>query len=166
MYYLIDNDPDRRYDNIDDVLDELVTVEYFESDTDCFDEYLDEDQSIEICGYDFNPSEVLREMNYDAYQRELTYWAENRVDGAKEDYEYELEHARHGEDVWVCDCRVYCYEDEEDEEEYDDTDDDDDLLFERLEKKILEQKAAEDQIAEEEKTTADDFLSVLGIQII
>lgn len=167
MYYLINDDPDRRYDDIDAVLEECVTTEYFENDTDDFDNYLDEDQNIEICGYDFSPSEVLRGMNYDAYQRELTYWAEDRAQNAKDDYAYELNRAEDGEDVWVCEYRVYCYDDdEEDDEETGDTDGDDSLAFKRLEDKLAKEKEAEALKAKQDKQTENDFLSALGIQII
>ena len=169
MYYLIDNDETRRCDSIDDVLDECVTAEYYEDDTDGFDEYLDEDQNIEICGYDFNPSEVLREMNYDAYQRELRYWAENRMESAKEDYEYELERASHGEDVWVCDHRVYCYDEEvEEDEETGDTDGDDlaQMALKLLEDRLAKEKEEEALRAKQDEQTENDFMSALGIQVI
>lgn len=166
MYYLIDNDPNQRYNSVDDVLDVCVTTEYYENDTDGFDDYLDEDNNIEVCGYDFNPSEVLKELNYDGYQNELRYWAERQAEDAKESLEYELENARHGEDVWVCDHRVYCYDDDdEDEEEAADTDGDEDV-FALLEERIRQQQESEAQQNEEDEKTGNEFLSALGIQVI
>lgn len=169
MYYLINNDPDQRYDDADDVLDTCISTDYWMDDTDSFDEYLDDGNGVEVAGYDFNPSEVLKELNYDGYMNELRYWAENRADSEREDCGYALERARNGESVFICGYDVYCYEEDEDDEDenrYADTDGDDRLVFERLEKKIMEQQVAEALAAEKEDAVGNDFLSVIGIQVI
>ena len=167
MYYLIDNDPGQRYNNVEDVLNVCVTAEYWEDDTDEFDEYLDEGNGIEIAGYDFSPSEVLREMNYDGYRRELQYWAVNKAEYSREDYRYELERADNGEDVWICDHRVYCYDDEvAEEDEYNEDEDGDKASFALLEERIRQQREQETQLREEDRKTENDFLSAIGIQVI
>ncbi len=168
MYYLINNDPDQRYDDVDDVLETCISTDYWTDDTEGFDEYLDDSDRVEVCGYEFNPSDVLKELNYDGYMNELRYWAENRAESEKEDCGYSLEHARNGESVFICGYDVYCYEedDEDDEDGYADTDGDDRLVFEQLEKKIMEQQEAEALAAEKENAVGNDFLSVIGIQVI
>ena len=165
MYYLIENNPNRRYDDVSGVLDECVTQEYYMDDSGDFDEYLDEGQSVNVCGYTFSPSEVLRELNYDGYNSEFQYWAESRAENDRDDFRYELERADNGDIVWVCGCQVYCYDECEEEEESYTTADEDDLI-KKLEKKLLDQKEAEDLERKEEKIIGDDFLSVLGIQVI
>lgn len=166
MYYLIDNDPNMRYDNAEDVVEAYVTTDYYENNVDGFEEFLDEGNGVEVCGYDFSPSEILRELNYDAYQNELRYWAENEVENNKGDYQYELERASHGEQVWVCSHTVYCYDDDDDDEEESGDTDGDEQLFAMLEERIRKQKENEAQINEEEEKTGNEFLSALGIQII
>ena len=164
MYYLVDNDPDQKYYDVSDLLDACISNSYWEDDTDGFDEYLDDGNGIEICGYDFNASEVLREMNYDAYCSELRYWAENCADNEREECQYALERATNGEQVYICDHRVFCYDDEEDEESEDT--DGDETAFELLEKKIAQEKEAEAREAEKDNAIVNDFLSVIGIQVI
>lgn len=161
MYFLIENDPNMRYDNIQDVIDNCVSDEYFENDSESFDEYLDQDGSIDVIGYDLYPSNILREMNYDAYMRELRSWAEDRAENEREEAEYRLERARNGDSVWICSYEVYCYEDEEKEEEEEEKPN-----LDLLEAKLLKQKEAEALVNIEQEKTANDFLSALGVQVI
>lgn len=170
MYYLIDNDENLRYDNIEDVLDYCVSVEYFENDTDGFNDYLNEDGSIEIEGYEYYPADILWHMDRDAYNRELHYWAENQIDDARENGEYELEHTSPGESCWICNSRVYVYDDDEDEEEEDNEESAEVTVkvssFEELEIKLTRQKEDEENILKEEENVANNFISALGIQVI
>ena len=163
MYYLLDNDPDSRYDNIDDVLDICVTSDYYEGDTEAFNEYLNEEGNIDVAGYDFAPSDILYTMDYNAYQQELSHWAENQVDYGKENYEYDLEHCLPGEWVYVCNYKVYVYDDEDEEDENTETED---SAFDALEEKLIKQKQDEAKKLKEEKKIGNDFLSALEIQII
>lgn len=162
MYYLIDGNPDQRYDDIEDVLDYCVNSEYYEDDTDSFEEYLNCDGSIEVCGYSFLPSEILYECNHDAYQRELTTWAEEQVEYGRENERYELEHADSGDRVWVCNYEVYVMDDGGD------TDGDESLedIVAALEEKLSQKKLDEEEEIKTEKKTENDFLTTLGIQII
>lgn len=166
MYYLIDNDPEQKYYDVSDVLNACITTDYWMDDTDGFDEFLDDGNGVEICGYDFNPSEILREMNFDAYCSELRSWAETRADSEREEGEYDLERARNGQCVYICGYDVYCYEEDDEDEEYGDTDGDDKLVFEQLEKKLLKEKEAEALEAEKDNAIGDDFLSIIGLQVI
>lgn len=163
MYYLVDNDPNIRFDNIDDVLNYCVTSDYYEDDTDSFNEYLDEEGNVDIAGYEFAPSDILYSMDREAYHRELSYWAENQVDYGRESCEYDLEHCSPGERVWVCNYQVYVYDDEEEEEEDEEAED---LAFDVLEERLIKQKQDEANKLKEEEKTSGDFLSTLGIQII
>ena len=166
MYYLVDNDEDIRFDDVSDVLDYCVNSEYYEDDADSFNDWLDQEGTIEVSGYEFNPSEVLHDMNYDGYRRELRCWAEDRAESEREDAVYDLEHTAPGGECWICGYRVYVYDDNEEEDEEDNSEHEHIFDFARLEEKLQQQKQEELNVSREEEKTADDFLSVLGIQVI
>ena len=159
MYYLIDNDENLRYDDIEDVLDYCVTSEYYENDTEGFEEYLNEEGTVEVAGYEFEPSEILRELNYDGYQRELQYWAENQIEFGKENFEYDLRHTDPGEFAYIANYKVYVYADSEDEEE----DEEDNPDMTALKEKLLQNKQEEEEIYHQEEKTGNDFMSLLQI---
>ena len=118
MYYLIDNDPDQRYeqDEEDNVKEECISTEYFENDEDRFDEYIDDtESSIRIYGYEFAPSDVLR-SDEEIYQNALEDWASTMVNEEYSNAEYEFRNCSPGDSFWICNHEIFVYEDEEEEE--------------------------------------------------
>lgn len=160
MYYLIDNDPDLRFTDVEEVLQYCVTSDYYEEDYDGFDEYLNEFGSVDVCGYEFSRSEILKELNGDAYSREMCSWAEARAEDDRESFYYDVNNLEPGSSIWVNDYEVFAYEDEEEDEL------DDPTNYELLEVKIYKQKQVEEAIHKEQEKTGNDFLSALGIQVI
>ena len=166
MYYQIEDDT-RTFDSAEDVVDYLVTVDYFEEDEDGFYDYLNESEgNVEVCGYEWPAGDVLKEMSNDAYYRELHYWAENRADDSKTDYVYELERLSHGEYADICGYNVYAYEEADEDEDEDEAENATQLALELLEQKLSKEKEEKTIELTEQNKTADSFLSVLGIQVI
>jgi hypothetical protein len=165
MYYLIDNDEDLRFNDISDVLDYCVKSEWYENETDDFDEYLDSDGTVDVCGYEFYPSEILKEMNNSAYQEMLQDWAADMANEQRSESEWELERVSAGDNLWICGYRVYAYDEEEDNEEGDENEEVD-VTFDVLEERLEKQKQQEEAAKKEEEKTGSDFLSLFDVQVI
>lgn len=120
LYYLIDNEEELRYEEgqEEDVLDYCISSDYFMECEDEFEEWFNESEgSVNIAGHTFEPADILKEMNYDAYREELSCWADNEVDNAYSDARYELEHCSSGDRIDVCNYTVYVYDDDDDEDD-------------------------------------------------
>lgn len=50
-----------------------------------FDEYLNDDYSVDILGFSFDASEVLKEMDYSGYDDAYNSWLEDKQEEAKDD---------------------------------------------------------------------------------
>lgn len=160
MYYLVNNED--RYDDIDSVLEACINQEYYEEDEDGFEEYIDCEGRVDVCGYEWYPSEILRNMG--VYDEELVHWAEGQVDNAYENYNYELRHAHVGDTVYVCNYDVDVCEDEI--EPTGDTDGDEEIYKfsqQELEASIEETKAAEQKIYNEGLKSGENFASLMQI---
>lgn len=163
MYYRI-NEDDREFESAEDVVDYLVTSEYYTDDEEGFNEYLDEEGYITVAGYDFLPSDILYNENRDAYMHELEEWAEAQAETARENFTYELERLNNGESTWVNGYTVTAYEDSETEG---DTDVDEELIsIAELEIQLQQRREEEARQHKEQEKSANDFLSALGIQVI
>lgn len=156
MYYLIDNDPDQRYEQgeEDNVKEECISVDYFESDEDRFDEYLnDTERNVEIYGYEFTPSDVLR-SNEGFYENALEDWANDMVSNEYENADYEFRHCCPGDSFWICNYEIFVYEDEE--EEKPESAEDITCLKEQVEQQIKK----EEDLRSENSRLEDAFMSV------
>jgi hypothetical protein len=98
------------------------------------------------------------------YEEELVRWAEDQVDNAYENYNYELRHADVGDTVYVCNYDVTVCEDEI--EPTGDTDGDEEIYKfsqQELEASIEETKAAEQKIYNEGLRSGENFASLMQI---
>ena len=165
MYYVTDNDT--RFNTIDEVLESLVTAEYFEDDYDSFDDYVNETTRIEVLGYRFDPSEVLYKLNEDAYTSEIRSWAESEAEAQRDSYREDLEVLLDGQTTWICGERVTAFEEEEQEhvcENYcpaDESSVSPPVTMEDLEKLIEERKANEAKQAKENEEAENLFISFM-----
>lgn len=154
MYYLIDNDEDLRYDDIEEVLEYCVNVDYFEEDRDGFDEYLDCNGDVDVAGYSYSPSQVLREMG--DYDDAISDWARDQVECNWSEYRWELGRLRDGQSCYVCNYEVYAYDDEEAEEDEEITEE----VVEKIEVRVETQIQLEQETKEENKRLENEFMSV------
>lgn len=113
-YFLVDDDPDLRYDDEDELIEHCVSTEYFEDDDEGFDDWLNEEQGrIEVNGHSFYPSEILYSLDQEAYYEDKTNWAEDRAENEREEAYYNARHTRPGDSFYVCGSEVYVYEEDE-----------------------------------------------------
>ncbi len=160
LYYLIDDDPDLRYDedSLDALLDYCIDYEYWLDDTDNFDESLDYDYgSIQICGYNYSASSVLKAVDESSYYDELNNWAHSMADNEYDNAKYELRHTNPGDYCYVCNYRVCAYEEIDDEDCGGDYDGDEDL---KLYKHIEEKHKEETRVSEENKRLEGEFMNL------
>lgn len=167
MYYMTDDDT--RYNTVDEVLESLVTAEYFEDDYESFDDYVNETTRIEVLGYRFDPSEVLYKLNEDAYTSEIRSWAEAEAEAQRDSYRYDLIALSDGETTWICGERVTAFEEEVEEGEYDcenychvdESSASPPVTMEDLEKLIEKRKAHEAEQAKENEEAENLFIGFM-----
>ena len=155
-YYLVDDDPDQRYEDLDELLDACVTPEYFDDDDDNFREWLDENnRTVEICGYEWEPSEALLALDEDRYCRERWSWAQDMAQDERDNAVYEANHTAPGWSFWICGCDVYVHEtDDEEPEEDEDTADN---IMETIKKAVEETSSVEEEDSQKEMTFESMF---------
>lgn len=107
-----DVDEEQRFEELDDLFDEIeseVDPEEFDDD---FDDYLyDVEGEVTICGYGYSPADVLRQIDYTAYSEAICDW----FSGILEDARYEAQHYDSAEVFgWTIE---FVEDDEEDDEE-------------------------------------------------
>lgn len=120
MYYLLDNDPDQRYEEneIDDLIETCYPDDYYEDDDEGFRDYLNEEYGyITIYGEEFSAAEVLEAMNEDVYENRKEDWVADQLNETRDDAGYTLRHIRAGSYEYVGNFCVYAYEDDAPEEE-------------------------------------------------
>lgn len=126
-YYLIDNDEDLRYgEGLEDaVIDYCVSTDYWEDDEDMFEEWFNENEgTVYVGSYSFEPADVLKEMDMDAYNEEFNRWINGEADNAREEAEYSFRHANIGDSFDICGYTIYVYDDGDEEDvESEDVDD-------------------------------------------
>ena len=124
MYYSV-CDTDQRFDEDDQesLLNYCLDLDYFEDDDDGFRDYVREQYgSVEVCGYDFDALDILESDDY-VYCEAKRDWANNELDNARDNAEYELRHATPGDTIWIGSYEVdVCEYEEEDEEEEEESD--------------------------------------------
>lgn len=159
MYFLIDDDPDKRYgeNEIDALLERCISAEYFEEDDDAFNEYLDQCyNNYEICGVEYSASQILREVDPDSYNQEKEYWASNEVDNEYENGRYELEHARIGGNIYICNYVISVYDDDDEDEDIEEDEDD----IEEVETYVEAQTKQKSTSAQENEELENSFMNV------
>ena len=154
MYYLIENDEDLRFEDIEDVLEHCISVEYYEEDEDSFDECVNSDGDVEVFGHWYAPSEILREMG--DYHSSIQDWAQEQVENCWSDYRWEVERLRDGQSCYVCNYEVYAYEDEEEPEEVKPSEEVISAIETQVEITIKQQET----VHEENKRLEDEFMNV------
>lgn len=154
MYYIINQDPETRYEDFDTILEYCIPDESFSDDYEAFDEYLDQDGEIEVCGRYYYPSYILREIDNSAYEDEMCSWAENAVENAREEGMYDLRNLAVGAYTYINGERVDCFEDEPEENEEENTSEE---LLEELEIKINLQLTEERKESKEQEDRLDEF---------
>ncbi len=127
-YFLVDDDPDLRYDDEDELIDYCVSADYFADDTEGFDEWLDMDGRIDINGHSFMPSEILYAVDPDGYNEDKQSWAEDRAESERENARYEARHTRPGSSFYICGYDIYVYEEDDEPDESDDSDNIEDTI--------------------------------------
>lgn len=115
MYFLVDNDPNLRFECAEDLVEEYVTADNIAEDEEQFDEMLSECYSdYEVYGNSFSARDTL--INFGVYEETLQSWAEDKEEELRADAIYDLEHLSNGETTYVLGHRVYAYEEDEEEE--------------------------------------------------
>jgi len=116
-YYLVENDPDLRYEDIEDLIDYCVCPDDY-NNSDEFDEYIDESYSnVDILGYTWTPSSALKTLDETIYAGEMANWVNDRVETVKIVARREAVGFPAGDFFWIGNYEVYIYEDDEAEEE-------------------------------------------------
>ena len=113
MYYLVDNDPDQRCDTWDELVETYGTTDNMTEGTEDYDDWLDDEYSVEINGIDFDASSVLRRMDEDAYYESYNDWLQDRLECQIDNARYESNHTNIGDYFYFLSFEVYVYEDEE-----------------------------------------------------
>lgn len=158
MYYLVDNDPDLKFDDIDSLLDYCVTTDYFMSDEDAFREWIRDNNSVDIDGNTYDPAEVFYQMDSAAYQDSWEYWAESEVENARDNARYDLRHAAPGDEIYITSYTVVVYEDVEEEDEQDCAVDETTIY--ELRQRLEEQKQQEEEIRQEDTRREASFMQL------
>ena len=157
MYYSV-CDTDQRFDEDDQesLLNYCLDLDYFEDDDDGFRDYVREQYgSVEVCGYDFDALDILESDDY-VYCEAKRDWANNELDNARDNAEYELRHATPGDTIWIGSYEVdVCEYEEEDEEEEEESD-----IQISIEATVNAQIELETKEREENKRRADSFESL------
>lgn len=141
MYYLIDNDPERRFDDEDELMEYCIPDDYYDDCEDEFCDYLDgEYGSINIAGNTYYANDILRDNDEGDYDDLYEEWRRDRVNSDREDALYHLRRAEHGDHIYVGNETVYVYDDTL---ESGDFDGDNSILVERLEETLKQNLEAE-----------------------
>lgn len=122
MYYIVDDDGDLKFTDVDDLCEYLFDPENY-NDDDSLDEWIDEmyyDQRCEIGGETFYPAAIVRELSWSTYTDLKAEWAQQRSESDTEYYRDDIENMDPGEENWFGDYKVKCYEDEDDKDEDED----------------------------------------------
>lgn len=109
-----DVDEEQRFEELDDLFDEIESEVDPEDFDDQFEDYwYDVEGEVTICGYEFNPAEALRQLDYSAYRESIHDW----FSGILEDARYEAQRYDTAEVFgWTIEL---VEDDEEDDEESD-----------------------------------------------
>lgn len=162
-YYLIDDNADMRYEEgeEEELLGQCISHDYFYENQEDFDEYLDYDGSVEVCGYYFYPSKILQEMDSEAYSREFDNWVDSQVDNAWQEARYDVEHTRPDGSFYVCQYEIYVYE-EDDEDDIDESVQTEQLedIMENIKQAMNSDAAAEEETHKENQRLEESFMSI------
>lgn len=122
MYFLLDNDPDLRFEDVEEAAAYIYDDDYFSDSYGDFDEWFNEVYgSIDIAGQTFMAADILHDMDDDGYLSEFRSWQESCLRDNRDDAIYELNRMSPDESQWIGSYHVFCYEEEEEEEEWEDT---------------------------------------------
>lgn len=115
MYFLVDDNPDMRFDDAESVAEYCYDEDNVSSDD--FDEYLDDCfESIDICGETYSPSTCLYGVDEDRYNSLYEDWVEGKVSSEREDITYELNRLSDGDTYDIANYTIYVYEEDGEEE--------------------------------------------------
>ena len=166
MYYRIDNDEDNRCDSVEAAVEYCIPDDYYDDCQDAFDEYLDEDGEIDVCGVDLYPSTILRELARTQYDDQYNDWAADQLQVAREDANSNLSNLNHGDWCYVAGYQVWAYDDdEEDEEEHCERSQLHlDERISSIEKSLSEKAQARASAEEAENAELESFYDILQVK--
>lgn len=121
MYYIVDNDEDLKFTDVDSLCEYIFDPDNYDDD-DALDEWIDEmyyDQKVEIGGETFYPSAIVRELSWSTYHDLKIDWAQQRSEDDTEYYYDEIENMDPDEEGWFGNYKVKCYNDDEEDEDED-----------------------------------------------
>lgn len=160
MYYAFEDD-NQRYDSPEEVLNVCVTEDQFIENDEGFCSYIDETEHVvEISGYEWPASEVLKNMGDYVYDEVKRAWAEGEVEYYRQEFYGQLERLSAGDYVDIFERRVFAFEDEDEEES-----DSDQYDMAKLEEKLAKEKAVQAGEAVEQQKTEAEFLLALGFSM-
>ena len=117
MYYIIDNDPDERYDDADDVCEYLFDTDNYE-DYDAADEWINEAYSgADVAGSYFEPADIVRELDNYLYSDLISEWARMQSENDWEYYHDDIEEMEIGDSMEINGYTVTACADNDDEDE-------------------------------------------------
>lgn len=166
MYYLVDDDPNIRFDEDqkEELIEYCIPDDKYDNCTDEFDEWLnDECGTIDICGYNYDASRILYDLDQDTYYSEFESWQEREVESEREDALYTLNHAEDRDRVYIGEYTVYIYRDEEAEPLDEDSID---SVCSLAEQHIQEQQKEHEKLQQENESRAVSFEELFQTIII
>ena len=115
IYYLVDDDPLQMYgeEDIDQMIEECTSKEYYRQNyQEEFNNMLDEEGRVEICGCKYWRSDILRAIAPAKYEEEYDSYLDQLVDSTYEWVMDSVSCTRPGGSFYICEHQIFCYEDE------------------------------------------------------
>lgn len=160
MYYRID-DIQRVFDDIEDVLDYCLNIDYYLDNEDAFCEYLDEVYPrYEVAGLTLDPSDVLYHTASEAYADLKMEWAQQELDDDFERFRDILSRMDPGDEEYVNGYDVCAFEDEPEEEGPVEVSEN---TIKSLESKLDMMKKIQEEATKKQKETEDQFSAMIQL---
>lgn len=108
MYFIVTDD-NFQSEDIEEILDHCMSVEYYEND-DYIEEWVNEEwNGVTINGVDYYPYDIVE--RFGNIGDIVDIYCERQYENDKDNYRYDLRHAEDGDTLYIQGCAVVAHED-------------------------------------------------------